>query len=178
MANPYHNSVGHSTVAPWMGEHTRVGKTLPKTEFRKAMKKNPDAETKHPLKKINEDIILDLLDSKKVHFMLILLVCQYTVTVDIVFRIPKVVGFILFFATICYMTYCVCVMCQDHSIFPLSFLFSFLALRLICTHPTTAPLLPVSHTHLICYPICNQASIYTPVVHSLLGLGSNTPPHQ
>lgn len=83
MANPYHNSVGHSTLAPWMGEHTRVGKTLPKTEFRKAMKKNPDAETKHPLKKINEDIILDLLDSKKVHFMLILLVCQYTVTVDI-----------------------------------------------------------------------------------------------
>ena len=55
VANPYCNSVGHSTLAPWMGEHTRVGKILPKTEFKKALKKHPD-NIKHPPKNINDYI--------------------------------------------------------------------------------------------------------------------------
>ncbi|XP_067307544.1 uncharacterized protein [Pseudorasbora parva] len=37
VANPFSTSVRHSTLAPWMGEHTRVGNVLPKTEAKKAM---------------------------------------------------------------------------------------------------------------------------------------------
>ncbi|XP_077936579.1 uncharacterized protein LOC144383347 [Gasterosteus aculeatus] len=64
VANPYCLSVGHSTLAPWMGEHTRVGNVLPKTEVKKAMKRKT-GDFKHPPKKINEDIILKLIESKK-----------------------------------------------------------------------------------------------------------------
>ncbi|XP_055024533.2 uncharacterized protein [Misgurnus anguillicaudatus] len=38
IANPYYTPVCHSTLAPWMGEHTRIGDILPKTEVKKAMK--------------------------------------------------------------------------------------------------------------------------------------------
>ncbi|XP_077936546.1 uncharacterized protein LOC144383326 isoform X2 [Gasterosteus aculeatus] len=64
VANPYCLSVGHSTLAPWMEEHTRVGNVLPKTEVKKAMKRKT-GDFKHPPKKINEDIILKLIESKK-----------------------------------------------------------------------------------------------------------------
>ena len=65
VTNPYPTSVGHSTLAPWMGEHTRVGNILPKTEVKKALKKRTD-DHKQPTEKINEDIILDIIDSKRV----------------------------------------------------------------------------------------------------------------
>ncbi|XP_033970117.1 uncharacterized protein LOC117469770 [Trematomus bernacchii] len=39
VANPFCTSVRHSTLAPWMGEKTRVGNILPKTEAKKAIKK-------------------------------------------------------------------------------------------------------------------------------------------
>lgn len=55
-----------------MGEHTRVGNVLPKTEVKKAMKRKT-GDFKHPPKKINEDIILKLIESKKVHTLTILL---------------------------------------------------------------------------------------------------------
>lgn len=61
----YVSLIGHSTLAPWMGEHTRVGNILPKTEVKKALKKRTD-DTKHPTREINEDIILNIIDSKKV----------------------------------------------------------------------------------------------------------------
>lgn len=80
MANPFSTSVGHSTLAPWMGEHTRVGNVLPKTEDKKAMKKKKD-EIKQPPKNINEDIILQLIESKKVYIVQILIPSQYTVNV-------------------------------------------------------------------------------------------------
>ncbi|ROJ64739.1 hypothetical protein DPX16_3761 [Anabarilius grahami] len=65
VANPFSTSVRHSTLAPWMGEHTRVGNVLPKTEAKKTMKKKKD-DIKHHPQKINEDILLQLLESKKV----------------------------------------------------------------------------------------------------------------
>lgn len=50
----------------------RIGSILPKTEVKKALKKKP-TDIKHPTKKINEDIILDLTESKKVYIVLVLL---------------------------------------------------------------------------------------------------------
>ncbi|XP_054595991.2 uncharacterized protein [Nothobranchius furzeri] len=47
-----------------MGEHTRVGTILPKTECKKALTKTTEHRTQ-PIKEINEDIILQILDSKK-----------------------------------------------------------------------------------------------------------------
>uniref|UniRef100_A0A8P4FW34 Ubiquitin-like protease family profile domain-containing protein n=1 Tax=Dicentrarchus labrax TaxID=13489 RepID=A0A8P4FW34_DICLA len=64
VANPYSTTPGHSTLAPWMGENTRVGNILPKTEVKKALKRKPD-DIKPPAKKINEDIILEIIESKK-----------------------------------------------------------------------------------------------------------------
>ncbi|KAI4796434.1 hypothetical protein KUCAC02_026986 [Chaenocephalus aceratus] len=64
VANPFCTSVCHSTLAPWMGEQTRVGNILPKTEAKKALKKKKD-DIKHPNMNINEDIILGIIDSKK-----------------------------------------------------------------------------------------------------------------
>ena len=72
VTNPYHTTIKHSTLAPWMGQHTRLGSILPKTEIKKALKKKP-TNINHPAKKINEDIILDLIESKKVYVMLICL---------------------------------------------------------------------------------------------------------
>lgn len=63
-----------------MGEHTRVGNVLPKTEDKKAMKKKKD-DIKHPPKNINEDIILQLIESKKIYIVQILIPSQYTVNV-------------------------------------------------------------------------------------------------
>lgn len=70
VANPYSTTPGHSTLAPWMGENTRVGNILPKTEVKKALKRKPD-DIKHPAKKMNEDIILEIIESKKVYVVLI-----------------------------------------------------------------------------------------------------------
>ncbi|TKS66023.1 hypothetical protein D9C73_000079 [Collichthys lucidus] len=64
VANPYATSVRHSTLAPWMGKYTRIGNILPKTEVKKAMKKRTD-DPKHSPKKINEDIVLEIIESKK-----------------------------------------------------------------------------------------------------------------
>ena len=79
VANPYSTSLHHSTLAPWMGEHTRKGNILPKTEVKKAMKKRTD-DPKHPPKPINEDIILNMIESRKVCIVLVLLVCLCTMT--------------------------------------------------------------------------------------------------
>lgn len=65
MANPFCTPVRHSTLAPWMGQHTRVGNILPKTEVKKAMKKRKPDDIKHHPKQMNEDIIHEIIESKK-----------------------------------------------------------------------------------------------------------------
>lgn len=66
--NPYCISTHQSTLAPWMGRHTRLGNILPKTEIRKALKKKLDNIT-HSTRHINKDIILELIESKKVEYI-------------------------------------------------------------------------------------------------------------
>lgn len=74
-ANPYSTSTHHSNLAPWMGQQSRSGNILPKTEIKKALTKKTDHST-HPTKNINEDIILEIIESKKVLYMLICIVCD------------------------------------------------------------------------------------------------------
>ncbi|XP_030581204.1 uncharacterized protein LOC115777435 [Archocentrus centrarchus] len=64
VANPYCKTDRHSTLAPWMGAHTRVGNILPKTEVKKVLKKASD-DTKHPPEQINEELILQIINSEK-----------------------------------------------------------------------------------------------------------------
>lgn len=73
MANPFCTPVRHSTLALWMGQHTRVGNILQKTEVKKAMKKRNPNDIKHHLKQMNEDIRHEIIESKKVCIELILL---------------------------------------------------------------------------------------------------------
>lgn len=64
MANPYFTSMHHSNLAPWMGKRTRVGDILPKTEVNKGLKRRQEGIKVQP-KNINENSILELLESKK-----------------------------------------------------------------------------------------------------------------
>ncbi|KAK0156411.1 hypothetical protein N1851_000281 [Merluccius polli] len=90
VANPYSSTPGHSTLAPWMGENTRVGNILPKTEVKKALKRKPD-DIKHPGKKINEDIILEIIESKKLYVVLIY--CWFGSIADMMNRLEEMLNF-------------------------------------------------------------------------------------
>lgn len=73
VANPYCKSVHQSTMAPWMGKHTRLRDILPKTEIKKALKEKND-QNKHSPEQIIEDIILQTTDSEKVKLIKFLFV--------------------------------------------------------------------------------------------------------
>ncbi|KAK7919082.1 hypothetical protein WMY93_010366 [Mugilogobius chulae] len=63
--NPYKQKLSHSTLAPWMGENTRYGNVLPKTEIKKAMGKKRDTAISKAAQNVNEDTIRELIESKK-----------------------------------------------------------------------------------------------------------------
>ncbi|KAL7396910.1 hypothetical protein ABVT39_013480 [Epinephelus coioides] len=63
-ANPFRSRLSYSSLAPWMGKHTRVGNILPKTEIKKGLKKR-SGETTVSSQKVDEDIRHALLDSKR-----------------------------------------------------------------------------------------------------------------
>lgn len=56
----------YSALAPWMGKHTRAGNILPKTEVKKGLKKRSGETKASSIQKVDEDVLLALLESKKV----------------------------------------------------------------------------------------------------------------
>lgn len=56
----------YSGFAPWVGESSRVGPVLPKTEFLKGLSKRLNNVARHPSSSSLEDVLFKELDSKKV----------------------------------------------------------------------------------------------------------------
>lgn len=68
--NPFSNQLSYSDFAPWMGAQTRASNVLPKTKLLKGFsRKNSHDKPTTASATVNEDIILELLEKKKVNTM-------------------------------------------------------------------------------------------------------------